>query len=103
MKSELRRMADEAWKIALDTRASRIEKLEALKLVAAAKGVLLPELDERWLTVRQVTQLRQAKQQLVEKVLRQKAKRKRENRLHYLRKKLRTLEAQQPTGEIKNE
>src|SRR5579862_7275812 len=100
MKNELRRIADAAWQIALDAKASRIEKLEALKLVAAAKGVLLPELDERWLTVRQVTQLRQAKQQLVERVLRKKARRKRENRKAYLRRQIKTLEAAQQNGEM---
>ncbi|HZQ90368.1 MAG TPA: hypothetical protein VFA60_01090 [Terriglobales bacterium] len=95
MQRELRRIADEAWKIVLDTRSTRIEKLEALKLIAACKGVLLAELDERWLTVKQVCQLRQAKQQIVERVLRKKERRKRANRRAYLRRAIRAAEAQQ--------
>lgn len=94
MKQELKRVAEEAWKIVLDTRSSRIEKLEGLKLIAACKGVLLPALDEQWLTVRQVCQLRQARQELVEKALRRKARRKVENKRARLRKKIRELTAQ---------
>jgi hypothetical protein len=94
MKNELRRIADIAWQIALDTRSNRIEKLEALKLVAAAKGVLLPDINEQWLTVRQVCQLRKAKQTMVEKVLKLKSRRKVENQRARLRRKIRELKGQ---------
>jgi hypothetical protein len=99
MNNELRRMADSAWKIALDPKSSRIEKLEALKLVAAARGILLPDLNEKWLTVRQVCQLRTAKKELVEKALRRKARRKVENKRARLRRKIKELEGQQSQGE----
>lgn len=99
MKSELKRVADEAWKIVLDPHANRIEKIEALKLIAAAKGVLLPDINEQWLTVRQVCQLRRTKQQLVERVLRRKARRKVQNKRASLRRKIRALKAQQQQGE----
>jgi len=95
MKREVRRIADEAWKIVLDARSARIEKIEALKLIAAARGVLLPDINEQWLTVRQVCQLRKARQELVEKALRQKARRKVENRRARLRRKIRELKAKQ--------
>ena len=99
MKDELRRIAAEAWSIVADPRASRIEKLEGLKLIAASRGVLLPDVDERWLTVRQVCQLRQAKQALLEKVLRKKAVRKRANRRQYIKRQIRAAEAApQDTG-----
>jgi hypothetical protein len=95
MKNELRQIADEAWRIALDAKSSRIEKLEALKLVAAVKGVLLPDVNEQWLTVRQVCQLRRAKQELVQKVLRRKARRKVENQRARLRRQIRELRTQE--------
>ena len=95
MKREVRRIADEAWKIVLDARSARIEEIEALKLIAAARGVLLPDINEQWLTVRQVCQLRKARQELVEKALRQKARRKVENRRARLRRKIRELKAKQ--------
>ena len=95
MKQELKRIADEAWKIVLDPRSTRIEKLEGLKLIAAAKGVLLPDINEQWLTVRQVCQLRKARQELVEKALRKKARRKVENKRARLRRKIRELKAKQ--------
>ena len=78
--NERRRIADEAWKIVVDPRANRIERIEALKLIAACKGVLLPDINEQWLTVKQVVQLRRAKQALVEKVLRRKERKRRANR-----------------------
>jgi hypothetical protein len=93
MKNEIRRIADAAWQIVIDPKANRIERLEALKLVAACKGILLPELNENFLSVRQVLQLRRAKQQIVERVLRQKAQRRKANRKQYVKRQLRELEA----------
>jgi hypothetical protein len=92
--SELKRIAEEAWKIALDPRASRVEKLEGLKLIAATKGILLPDIDERWLTVRQVCQLRNAKQRLLEKALRRKDRKRKANRKQYLKRRISELETE---------
>jgi hypothetical protein len=92
--SELKRIADEAWKIVTDARASRMEKLEGLKLIAATKGVLLPDIDERWLTVRQVCQLRMAKKTLLEKALRRKMQKTKANRKQYLKRRINELEGQ---------
>lgn len=92
MASETRRIADEAWRIVRDPRANRIERLEGLKLIAATRGLLIPELDERWLTVRQVAELRRIKQDLVEKALQRKERKRRANRKAYLRRRIRELE-----------
>jgi hypothetical protein len=92
---EIRQIADAAWLIVRDPRATRIERLEALKLIAGCKGVLLPDIDEKWLTVRQVTQLRRIRQELVEKALRRKAARQRQNRRAFLRRRIKTLENQE--------
>jgi hypothetical protein len=95
MKNELRRLADEIWKVVLDTRASRIEKLEAAKVICACKGVLIPEVNEEWLSAKQIVQLRRLKHELVQKALKRKEMKKRKNRRAYLRRQIRTLEAQE--------
>ena len=95
MASEIRKIAEHAWLIVLDPRSSRIERLEALKLIAGCKGVLLPDINEQWLSVRQVTQLRRIKQELVERVLKRKAVRQKQNRRAYLRRRIKALEGQE--------
>lgn len=95
--TEIQRIKYAAWQIATDPRASRIERIEALKLVCAAKGILLPELDERFLSVKQITQLRRAKQALVEKALKRKERKRRANRKAYIRRRLKA-EAQAESG-----
>jgi hypothetical protein len=95
MASEIQQIKDVAWGIIADPRATRIERLEALKLIAATRGLLIPELDERWLTVRQIAGLRRIKRDMVERVLKQKARKARANRKAYLRRRIRELEAEQ--------
>jgi hypothetical protein len=92
MKTELQKIREEAWRIVLEPRASRVERLEALKLIAACKGVLLPDIDERWLSAKQVCQLREAKRALLEKALQRREQRRRANRKHYLRRTIAALE-----------
>jgi hypothetical protein len=94
VKSELRRLADEVWKIVLDPKSSRIERIESAKIIAACKGVLLPCMDEQFLSVRQIIQLRRIKEELTEKALKRKATRRRSNRRAYLRRKINDLESQ---------
>lgn len=90
--TELQRIKCAAWEIITDPKSNRIERIEALKLIAAAKGLLLPDVNEQWLSVRQVAQLRRIKQQLVEKVLARKQRKQKANRLQYLRKRIAVLE-----------
>lgn len=91
-KTDLRQVVECAWSIVLHPKANRIEMLEGLKLVCAVRGILLPEVSERFLSTQQAVQLRQAKAALVEKALRVKSRRKRENRKAYLRRQLKSLE-----------
>jgi hypothetical protein len=98
--TELQRIKCAAWEIITDPKANRIERIEALKLIAAAKGLLLPDVNEQWLSVRQVAQLRRIKQQLVEKVLARKERKKKANRRQYLRKRIAVLEGQKETTEV---
>lgn len=90
--TEIARIRSEAWAIVTHPAAKRFEKIEALKLICATKGVLVPDLDERFLTVKQVLQLRTAKSRIVENALRRKEKMRTVNRKAYLKRRLRELE-----------
>jgi hypothetical protein len=68
-----------------------------LKLIAGCKGVLLPDVNEQWLSVRQVAQLRRIKQDLVAKVLAKRERKKRANRKQYLKRQIAALEANKET------
>lgn len=94
MASEIQRIKEVAWGIIADGRSNRMEKLIALQLIASAKGMLLPALDERFLSARQICQLRRIQQALVEKVLKQKARKAKANRKAYLRRRIQKLEAE---------
>src|SRR5690349_6581745 len=72
-----------------DPRASRIEKIEAAKVIAACAGILLPDTSESFLSTRQAVELRQAKQAIVTRMQRQRERKRLENRRAYLRRKLR--------------
>jgi hypothetical protein len=96
--TEAKRIAEQAWLIVLDARANRIERLEGLKILCACKGILLPDIDEKWLTVRQVAQLRRVKQELTEKALRRKERKKKQNRRGYIRRRIAVLEQQEASG-----
>lgn len=94
--SEIKRIKEVAWQIIADPRSTRIEKLVALQLIASAKGMLLPALDEKFLSVRQICQLRRIQQELVEKVLQRKERKAKANRKQYLRRRIQELEATEP-------
>jgi len=94
MRGNLKRLADVMWTVITDPRASRIERIECAKVILSCHGCLLPDVNESFLSVRQIVQLRSVKQQIVEKALRRKDRRKRQNRRAYLRRKIKALEGQ---------
>lgn len=102
MASEIKRIAEAAWLIVLDPKASRMEKLTALSILCGCRGILLPTLDERFLSVRQITQVRRVQQELVGKALRRKAARRKQNARAYLRKRLRELQPGKINNQEKN-
>jgi hypothetical protein len=102
MKSDLKQVSAAMWAVLGDPRASRIERIESAKVILSCHGQLVPDVNESFLSVRQLTQLRAFKQRTVEKVMRKKERRKRQNRKAYLRRQIKTLEAQQPNGELSN-
>jgi hypothetical protein len=93
MKKELQRIIDEAWRIVDDRPAKKLEKLEALRIIAACNGVWIGDVDERLLGPKEAFGLRQARQSLVARALGRKAARTKQNRRAYLRKKIARLEA----------
>jgi hypothetical protein len=90
--NELKRVRDEAWLIISNPKSTRIEKLEALKLICACRGIFLMDINEKWLSVKQVLGLRRAKQDLLEKALKRKERKRHANRKFYLKKRIAELE-----------
>lgn len=97
----LKRLVQAMYAIVEDPRASRIEKIEAAKVVAACAGVLLPDTSEGLLSTRSAIALRQAKAAIVDKMVKHKERKRLENRKGYLKRKLRALQAAEtPSQEI---
>src|SRR4051812_6333734 len=92
MKRELKPVVDAMMTILGDARASRIERIECAKLLLSCYGCLLPEINEQWLSVRQITELRRWKRDTVERILRGRAARKIQNRRAYLRRQIKNIE-----------
>lgn len=97
MKRDLRPVAAAMSAILVDPRASRLERVEAAKVVLSCHGCLLPDVNESFLSVREITQLRRMREDTVRKVLGRKEKKKYQNRRAYIRRKIRSMEAQQQT------
>ncbi len=95
MKRELRPIAEAMTAVLQDRRASRIERIECAKVLLSCYGCLIPDVDERWLSVKQIVQLRRVKQDIIERVLHQKEVRKKQNRRAYLRRTIKKLKQQQ--------
>jgi len=95
MKQQLKPIAQAMSAILADPRASRIERIECAKVLLSCHGQFIPDVDEKWLSVRQLTQLRMLKQEVAERILRRKAARKRQNKSAFLRRKIRVLKVKQ--------
>ena len=96
MRKELKPIAAAMLSILCDAKASRIERIECAKVLLSCYGQLVPDVDEAFLSVRQLVQLRSLKQEIVERVLKRKDARKRQNRRTYLRRQIKKLEATKP-------
>ena len=86
----LKRLIEAMYAVLNDPRASRIERIEAGKVIAACSGILLPDTSEALLSTRQAVELRAARQAIAEKMQRRKERKRLENRRGYLKRKLRT-------------
>lgn len=92
MRKELKEVSAAMWAVIRDPKASRIERIEAGKIILSCHGCLIPDVNEEWLSARQIVKLRVLKQGIVERVLRRKDRRKRQNRRAYLRRQIRKAE-----------
>lgn len=92
MRKELKPIRDAMAAILADPRSNRIERIEAAKVILSCHGVLLPDVDESFLSVRQLTQLRAWKRQTVEKVLKRKEQKRLQNKRNWLRRKIRAAQ-----------
>jgi hypothetical protein len=89
------------YAIVEDPRASRIERIEAAKVIAAIAGVLLPDTSEEFLSTRAAINLRQAKESIVQKMVARKERKRLENRRGYLKRKLKPQSEQPSTTQEK--
>ena len=85
----LKRLVEALYAVLHDPRASRIERIESAKVIAACSGVLLPDTSEALLSTRQAVELRAARQAIAEKMHRLKERKRLENRRGYLTRKIR--------------
>ena len=100
MRAELKNLNLEMWKILHDPRATRLERLEAARIVASVLGVLVPSgIGEAALSQKQIVQLRAARQAIADRLFKKKEQKRLQNRRSYLRRQIAKAEAaQQPQG-----
>jgi hypothetical protein len=98
MRRELKPVSEAMTVILADHRSSRIERILSAQIILSLHGCLLPAINEEWLSVKQVAQLRLWQRGVLERVLRKKAARKKQNRRTYLRRKIKELETQKETN-----
>jgi hypothetical protein len=90
----LKKLIEAMYSIIANPRASRIEAIEAAKVIAACSGVLLPDTNEALLSTRQAVELRAARAEIADKIRRRKERKRLENRRGYLKRKLRRQDQQ---------
>lgn len=95
MKESLKPVAAAMAAILTDPRSNRIERIEAAKVLLSCHGCLIPEVNENFLSVRQIVQLRNIKQQIVISVIAKQKRRQKQNRRAYLRRRIKELEEKQ--------
>jgi hypothetical protein len=93
--SEIKRIQEECWSILEQPQCNRIERILTLQMLCACKGLIVGNINEEWLSKKQIIELRRQQQKLVERVLRAKAVRRKQNRRTYLRRAIRKLEEQE--------
>ena len=101
MRGQLKQLNIEMWKVLTDPRASRLERLEAGRIIASLHGILVAGgLGESALSTRDAVALRAAQREIAEKLFKRKNQKKNQNRRRYLRRKIEALEvsAAQPAA-----
>lgn len=95
MRGRLKELNIEMWKVLLDPRATRLERLEAGRIIAALHGVLVASgIGEAGLSAKAVAQLRAARTEIAERLFRRKQQKRGQNQRAHLRRQIRKLEQQ---------
>lgn len=95
MRGRLKELNVEMWKVLLDPRATRLERLEAGRIIAALYGVLAPSgIGEAALSTKAVAQLRAARVEIAERLFKRKRQKRGQNQRAYVRRQIRHLEQQ---------
>jgi hypothetical protein len=95
MRGRLKELNVEMWKVLLDPRATRLERLEAGRIIAALYGVLAPSgIGEAALSTKAVAQLRAARAEIAERLFKRKRQKRGQNQRAYVRRQIRHIEQQ---------
>ena len=95
MRGRLKELNFEMWRILLDPRASRLERLESGRIIAALHGILVGSpVGESALSAKAITQLRAARAEIAERLFRKKKQKQGQNQRAHLRRQIRQLEQQ---------
>jgi hypothetical protein len=93
LRGQLKQLNVEMWKVLLDPRATRLERLEAGRIIAALYGVLAPSgMGEAALSTKAVAQLRAARAEIAERLFKRKRQKRGQNQRAYVRRQIRELE-----------
>lgn len=100
LRGQLKQLNVEMWKVLLDPRATRLERLEAGRIIAALYGVLAPSgIGEAALSTKAVAQLRAARAEIAERLFKRKRQKRGQNQRAYVRRQIRHLEQRQQNTE----
>jgi len=85
VRGRLKELNVEMWKVLLDPRATRLERLEAGRIIAALYGVLAPSgIGEAALSTKAVAQLRAARVEIAERLFKRKRQKRGQNQRAYV-------------------
>jgi hypothetical protein len=103
VRGRLKELNVKMWEVLLDPRATRLERLEAGRIIAALYGVLAPSgIGEAALSTKAVAQLRAARAEIAERLFRRKQQKRGQNQRAYVRRQIRHLEQQQSNNMEEN-
>jgi type II secretory pathway component PulL len=93
MRGQLKELNVEMWKVLLDPRATRLERLESARIIAALHGIFVASgIGEGVLSAKAAVQLRAAQAEIAERLFKRKQRKRGQNQRAYLRRQIREQE-----------
>jgi hypothetical protein len=92
MRGQLKQLNVEMWKVLLDPRATRLERLEAGRIIAALHSVLVASGLGGGLSTKAAVQLQAARAEIAERLFRRKQQKRGQNQRAYVRRQIREQE-----------